>query len=214
MHALAAYPSINSVSSLSHISTNMDPINGAIEEIESLRPCKTFSYATMARKYGVVRTTLMCRHKGITASRTTRISHTQKLNPQQEEELIKYIEGLTACRLQPTREMVQNFASGIAKEDVGKNWVNRFITRHKKDVKSHWTTAMDQNRHQANLELKYRLFFQLLADVMEKYGIEPCHTYNMDDKGFLIGVIGRSKSIFSKAMWDSKEVRVALQDWN
>ncbi|KAF1952826.1 hypothetical protein CC80DRAFT_537882 [Byssothecium circinans] len=27
----------------------------------------------------------------------------------------------------------------------------------------------------------------------------------MDEKGFLIGVIGRSKRIFSKAMWDSKE---------
>jgi hypothetical protein len=36
----------------------------------------------------------------------------------------------------------------------------------------------------------------------------------MDEKGFLIGVIGRSKRIFSKAMWDSKEVRAALQDGN
>jgi hypothetical protein len=76
MHALVAYPSINTVFSLPHNSTNMDPIDEAIEEIESLEPCETFSYAKIAKKYGVVRTTLMRRHKGITASRTTRISNT------------------------------------------------------------------------------------------------------------------------------------------
>jgi hypothetical protein len=32
----------------------MDPINAAIEEIESLGPGKTFSYQNIAKKYGVV----------------------------------------------------------------------------------------------------------------------------------------------------------------
>jgi hypothetical protein len=36
----------------------------------------------------------------------------------------------------------------------------------------------------------------------------------MDEKGFLIGIIGRSKRIFSKAMYNRKEVREALQDGN
>jgi hypothetical protein len=49
---------------------------------------------------------------------------------------------------------------------------------------------------------------------MEEYNIEPRHTYNMDEKGFLTGVIGRSKRIFSKAMWDRGEVKSALQDGN
>jgi Tc5 transposase DNA-binding domain/DDE superfamily endonuclease len=192
----------------------MDPIDEAIEEIESLEPCETFSYMAIAKKYGVVRTTLMRRHKGITASRTTRISNTQKLNPQQEAELVKYIEGLTARRLQPTREMVRNFASAIAKQDVGKNWVTRFIARHKNNIESHWTAGMDRDRHRADSGHKYQLFFQLLHDKIEEYKIQPQHSYNMDEKGFLIGIIGRSKRIFSKAMWDSKEVREALQDGN
>jgi hypothetical protein len=77
----------------------MDPIEEAIKEIESLDPQETFLYAEIARKYGVVCTTLMRRHKEIHEPRTTRISKTQLLNPQQEDELSKYIEGLTACRL-------------------------------------------------------------------------------------------------------------------
>jgi hypothetical protein len=34
----------------------------------------------------------------------------------------------------------------------------------------------------------------------------------MDEKGFLIGILGRSKRIFSKRQWEKKEVKAALQD--
>jgi hypothetical protein len=34
----------------------------------------------------------------------------------------------------------------------------------------------------------------------------------MDEKGFLIGIVGRSKRIFSKRMWNKKEVQASLRD--
>jgi hypothetical protein len=34
----------------------------------------------------------------------------------------------------------------------------------------------------------------------------------MDEKGFLIGVFSKSKRVFSKAKWERREVREALQD--
>jgi hypothetical protein len=34
----------------------------------------------------------------------------------------------------------------------------------------------------------------------------------MDEKGFMIGTTGRSKRIFSKIMWERKEIRSTLQD--
>jgi hypothetical protein len=34
----------------------------------------------------------------------------------------------------------------------------------------------------------------------------------MDEIGFMIGVTGRSKSVFTKAQWERKEVREILQD--
>ncbi|KAF1974036.1 hypothetical protein BU23DRAFT_638689, partial [Bimuria novae-zelandiae CBS 107.79] len=54
----------------------IDPINKVIKEIKSLEPCETFSYAIITKKYSVICTTLMRRHKGIIALRTTRISNT------------------------------------------------------------------------------------------------------------------------------------------
>jgi hypothetical protein len=34
----------------------------------------------------------------------------------------------------------------------------------------------------------------------------------MDEKGFLIGITGRSKRVFSRRMWEKKEVTATLQD--
>jgi hypothetical protein len=41
---------------------------------------------------------------------------------------------------------------------------------------------------------------------------EPRHNYNMDKENFLIGILARSKRVFSMARWERKEVTEALQD--
>ncbi|KAF1970287.1 hypothetical protein BU23DRAFT_474557, partial [Bimuria novae-zelandiae CBS 107.79] len=56
---------------------------------------------------------------------------------------------------------------------------------------------IDSNRHKANSKTKYKAYFDLLYLKIEEYNILPCNTYNMDEKGFLIIVIGRSKRVFS-----------------
>ena len=45
-----------------------------------------------------------------------------------------------------------------------------------------------------------------------EYGIEPQHTYNMDEKGFLLGITGRSKRIFDRALYQSRQVQQPIQD--
>jgi hypothetical protein len=42
--------------------------------------------------------------------------------------------------------------------------------------------------------------------------VEARHIYNMDEKGFLIGITSWSKRVFSKQFWERKEVTAALQD--
>jgi hypothetical protein len=37
---------------------------------------------------------------------------------------------------------------------------------------------------------------------MDKYNILPENTYNMDEKGFMMGSIGKSKRVFSRQMWE------------
>ena len=92
----------------------MDPIEAALAAIESLEPGEKLVYAQIAKKYGVEPTTLAQRHKGALTSRNTKAQNQQALHPQQEAELVRYIERLNRQGLLPTRAMIRNFASKIA----------------------------------------------------------------------------------------------------
>ena len=72
--------------------------------------------------------------------------------------------------------------------------------------------AIDNSRHKANLGNKDSLYFDLLRKKIEQSHVEPRHTYNMDEKGFMLGAVGRSKRIFSKASYEDGKRRNTIQD--
>jgi hypothetical protein len=78
--------------------------------------------------------------------------------------------------------------------------VTRFLHRHHIDLITRWSSGLDRPRHQADSLPKYNKYFDLLHDKMKEYEVEPRFTYNMDKKGFIIRVEGRSKRIFSKSV--------------
>ncbi|KAF1937162.1 hypothetical protein EJ02DRAFT_304405, partial [Clathrospora elynae] len=112
----------------------MSPMEAAIAAIKLLEPGEPFTYTAIAHAHGVNRVTLAQRHKHSQVSCEARAIKQQKLDPQQELELVQYIEGLTRRALPPTREMIQNFASQVAKEPVGEGWETCFINRNSKHL--------------------------------------------------------------------------------
>jgi hypothetical protein len=108
--------------------------------------------------------------------------------------------------------MIQSFASTIVKGEVGNEWVTRFIHRNEDHLITKWTSGMDRNRHEADLGWKYKRYFNLLHTTMDRYNILPENTYNMDEKGFMMGSVGKSKRVFSRQMWEKGQVKVTLQD--
>ena len=66
------------------------------------------------KKHGVVRSTLTRRHQGNTHPRDAVAADQQNINPQQEGDLLKYVEELTERRLPPSRDMTQDFAPSVA----------------------------------------------------------------------------------------------------
>lgn len=77
------------------------------------------------------------------------------------------------------------------------------MQRYSDQLTYKWTTSIDNSRHKADSELKYNLYFGLLEDKIRQYNIQPRHIYNMDEKGFMIRIVGRSKRIFSKALYEA-----------
>jgi hypothetical protein len=194
-----------------HNSTNMDPIQEAIEFLELREAGDNFSYRQVAKMFGVENSTLARRHQGQSQPKGT--LHCS-LHPQQETELIQYIKGLTERRLPPMRTMIRNFASSLARKDVSESWVTRFLNRNSSHLISRWQTGMYRRHHKADSGAKYSLYFELLHNKIREYSVEPTYIFNMNEKGFQIGTLGHSKRVFDKVLYDQKGVTAALQDGN
>jgi hypothetical protein len=110
--------------------------------------------------------------------------------------------------------MVRRLASQLAQEELGYHWVDRFVQRYPDLLKRKLVTTMDHNRHRADSERKYKLYFELLRDKLDQYRVEPRHIYNMDEKGFMIGLQSRSKRIFSRASLESGIRGSLIQEGN
>ena len=73
---------------------------------------------------------------------------------------------------------------------------------------------METGRHKADSGAKYSKYFELLHQKMTEYNLQPENTYNMDEKGFMIGVTGRSKRVFDKLLFGQKQFKQSLHDGN
>jgi hypothetical protein len=193
-------------------STTMAPIDDAAAAFGSHDSEDLLTLKGCADRFGVDRSTLGRRLRGVTRPKHEVSKQQQNVSPQQEYEIVRYIEGLTKQGLPPTRAMIQNFSSEIAKKRLSERWVSRFLDRNASHLISKWTTGMDATRHKAGSMGQYSLYFDLIHHKIEEYDIKPAHTYNMDEKGFMIGVTGRSKRVFSRSQWEKKEVTASLKD--
>jgi hypothetical protein len=190
----------------------MAAIDKAIELLNSREFSGKIPYQAVARKYGVVDTTLRRRHRAETQPREISYMRKQLLTPEQEVELIGWINQETKGKQPPSQLLVAEKAGLLAGKPVGHNWVYRFLQRHADVLVFKNTTPMDRLRHQADSYPKYEAYFTYLMGKLQEYEIPAEHTYNMDEKGLAMGMMGRSKRIFSRKQWERNVVRAPLQD--
>jgi AraC-like DNA-binding protein len=164
-------------------------IEVVIEAINSLEPGEPINYTAIAKRFGVERSMLSRRHRGVTSSKANQYEQQRILTNQHEKELINYINKLTDRGLFASHEMLRNFAKEITGEKPGKHWPGRFLKRHQDDLISTYTTAIDAARKRADSAYKYALYFELLSRQLDEYDLRPEDIYNMAEKGFMIGML-------------------------
>lgn len=129
----------------------------------------------------------------------------------------KYIGKCTTQGLPPRREVLQSFASAAAKWEVSERWVSRFLHRHADKLTIRVSSVIDHDRHKADLKERYELYFRMLHDKTLEYGVEPENTYNMDEKGFAIGVTNCSKGSSPRRYGHQKRAgspyRMTIWNW-
>jgi hypothetical protein len=110
--------------------------------------------------------------------------------------------------------MVANFAGRIAQRQPGKNWASRFVKRWSTELDSKYLSTLIVSRHKAESVGAFKQYFGILSSKIEQYGIQPQNMYNMDEKGFLIGYLTKSKRVFTRALFESGKLLGAAQDGN
>jgi len=65
-------------------------------------------------------------------------------------------------------------------------------------VDTRYLDTMDVSRHKAESKGSFQLYFDNLRSKIEQYEIELQKMYNMDEKGFLIGYLTKSKRVFTR----------------
>ena len=63
----------------------MEPIDQALAALEALKPDESLNYTAVAKIYGVNRSTLSKRHRGLQSSRDIGYENQQLLNDQQKK---------------------------------------------------------------------------------------------------------------------------------
>src|SRR6195952_4613682 len=99
---------VKSPSTTRNISTNMDPMNAALDE---LRSQSAPPLAIVARKYGITRSVLSKRFHGKAVSKELKTENDRALNNQQEQQLISWIQRQSDRCLPPTPALVSKIDS-------------------------------------------------------------------------------------------------------
>jgi len=134
------------------------------------------------------------------------------LTQQQEEVLLEHINDLTLRGFPPAPRHIKALASKISGKKPGKNWVSNFKRRHADEIASDFLEPLDSSRNNADSWFKVHKYFDMLQKKWEKYQFEPQNVYNMDEKGFLIGVTQKSRRIFTKKWKESGKLIGHTQD--
>ena len=102
--------------------------------------------AFFAQKYNVSPQSILNQAKGYQSIIDFNQSK-QKMSPAQEEVLVNYILRSASFGFPLTHAQIWVAANSLVKiqgqEEIGTNWINRFLTRHNTHLQTHWSKHLD-----------------------------------------------------------------------
>lgn len=153
--------------------------------------------AHAAESCGVARTTLRDRLAGAT-NRVAAHSHQQNLTIDNEKVVLRWIERLKRSGFPSHIAHVKEAAKRPSSTTtMGKNWITRFLNQHP-ELSVRLTTTIELKQvQQSHLEI-IKDHFRKLRTTITIFNIGEGFIYNMDEKGFWMGLSDRCKVIWKK----------------
>ncbi|CAF1514174.1 unnamed protein product [Rotaria sordida] len=155
----------------------IDAINSAMDSKEA------------ANFYHVPASTIR-RHRRNRSLRS-RIGRPSYLSSNEESYFVALLQLLPDFGFPVTCEVALKLANDYFKslglsDNPGKKWLRSFVQRHHEDIKWKKQSKLEQAREQSFTEEVRLAWFNLLENVMIKYGLldKPCQIFNVDETGF------------------------------
>ena len=162
------------------------------------------SFQDLAAEFEVPRSTLNDRARG-RKSRQKAHEKEQALPPAIEDALEKWAQKMDDHGFPPRLDIFKAVAQELAEKNaeqmgdpnrakLGESWLQKFLDRHPK-VSSKFGSNLDRQRALAGSPGPIIDYFNKLKKVLKKYNFLPENIYNMDEKGFMLGMSNRAKVI-------------------
>jgi hypothetical protein len=164
-------------------------VQGALARVKEhgFRPSgqPKYSFRKAADDFEVNHRTLTDRFHGRQSHREAAVSQ-QRLAPIQEKTLKEHMNMCALRGISMNDTEIKEAASIIAERTCGDRWLEGFRERNP-DLVRRVTRPLDAPRAQALNHNNVAAFYALLKSLVEPYGIRPEDTYNMDEKGVMLG---------------------------
>jgi hypothetical protein len=134
--------------------------------INELRAASKPNIAEVSRKYNIERTRLNRLFKGTRSTKEAYDSRRGLLSQQQDRRLIELVNRLTRDGLPPTPKTVRQLAKDMSGEWPSKNWPNRWLQRHERELDSGYLRGFDLNRKKADSFWQCKAYFELVMGLL------------------------------------------------
>jgi hypothetical protein len=182
----------------------MEEANGALSQQKA------------AAMYGVTYSTLNRRIHG-TVSKAEASQARQRLSTGEEEALRDWITQLSSWGWPARIDQLRGMASELLRDkgdmaDLGVHWTNSFLHRYP-SLKTKFVSGLDKQRALAQDSAIFTAWFHLLQSTILQYDIHLDDIYNMDEKGIMMGSVGKIKVVVSRDELQNYIVQDGSREW-
>ena len=167
--------------------------------LQALKQDSKLSVRQAAQIYQIPRTTLRARRVGRIVRREMS-ANLRALTDLEEETIVQRILDLDTRGFQPRQSDVREMANYLRADrdasPLGPRWAENFVRRQPK-LNMAFRRQIDYQRAKCEDPEIVRQWFNLVRNVITKYGINETDMYNFDETGFTMGMLSGAKVITS-----------------
>jgi len=184
--------------------------------LQAMERDKKLTPFAAAKLYGVSRTTLNQRRKGV-CPRAEIIANSRNLDPLEEDVIIRRVIDLYEQGFSPGLSLVEDMANLLREtrgaSRVGPRWASNFV-RRQPELRTRWSRPYDYQRAKCEDPEIIRAWFDLFRNTVAKHGILESDIWNFDETGFLMGQISSTLVVTSsEGRGRAKKIQPGNREW-